>query len=53
MYRDLASGRRLEVEHLSGAVARLGRDTGVDTPFHRAAYALLNLYADGPPSLPS
>lgn len=53
MYRDLAGGRRVEVEHLSGTVARLGEESGVDTPFHRTAYALLKLYADGPPSLPS
>ena len=53
MYRDLAGGRRLEVEHLSGTVARLGEESGVDTPFHRATYALLKLCADGPPSLPS
>ncbi|MDP6604293.1 MAG: 2-dehydropantoate 2-reductase [Rhodospirillales bacterium] len=53
MYRDLVGGRRMEVEHLSGAVARLGEESGVDTPFHRAAYALLKLYADGPPSLVS
>ena len=38
---DLAHGRRLEVEALSGAVVRYGREAGVPTPFSFAIYAAL------------
>jgi 2-dehydropantoate 2-reductase len=34
MLQDLERGRRLELPWLSGAVARLGREVGVDTPIH-------------------
>jgi 2-dehydropantoate 2-reductase len=47
MLRDLERGNRLEVRWLSGAVARLGRDVGIDTPANRAVYAALKLLADG------
>ena len=47
MLQDLERGGRLEVASLSGLVARQGRNLGVDTPFHRTAYAALKLHADG------
>ena len=47
MLRDLERGNRLEVKWLSGAVARLGRELGIDTPANRAVYAALKLHADG------
>jgi 2-dehydropantoate 2-reductase len=47
MLRDLERGNRLEVKWLSGAVARLGRDLGIETPANRAVYAALKLHADG------
>jgi len=47
MLRDLEKGRRLEVDHLSGAVARLGRAAGAPAPGHAAIYALLKPYANG------
>ncbi len=43
MQRDLERGRRLEVDALSGAVVRYGRQVGVDTPVHHAIYAALKL----------
>jgi 2-dehydropantoate 2-reductase len=47
MHEDLLAGRRLEIEFLSGAVVRLGREGGVPTPVHAAAYAILKPHAAG------
>jgi 2-dehydropantoate 2-reductase len=44
---DLERGRRLELEGLSGAVIRLGRQTGVPTPVHGTVYAALKPFIDG------
>ena len=44
---DLENGRRLELEGLSGAVVRLGRDRGVPTPVHQTVYAALKPFRDG------
>jgi 2-dehydropantoate 2-reductase len=44
---DLAAGKRLETDWLSGAVARLGREAGVDTPSHAAVAALLAPWREG------
>ncbi len=41
MLLDLRAGRRLELESLSGAILRLGRELDVDVPFHETAYAML------------
>jgi len=49
MLMDLENGRRLELEWLSGAVYRLGRETGVDTPIHRVVLAALMPFANGKP----
>jgi 2-dehydropantoate 2-reductase len=50
LLHDFECGNRLEVEFLSGAVARLGAEHGVDTPVHRTIYAALKPYAAGRPS---
>ncbi len=47
MYLDLERGNRMELEWLSGAVVRLGRELGVPTPVNRLIYAALKLYAGG------
>ena len=47
MYHDLARGRRLELESLSGLIVRKGRELGVPTPFHAMAYACLKPYLNG------
>jgi len=47
MQMDLAQGRRLELEWMSGAVARLGDALGVPTPVHHVIYAALKSEADG------
>jgi 2-dehydropantoate 2-reductase len=47
MYHDLARGKRLELESLSGLVAREGAKLGIPTPFHTMAYACLKPYAKG------
>lgn len=44
---DLAAGKRLETDWLSGAVVRLGRESGVETPSHAAVAALLAPWRDG------
>jgi 2-dehydropantoate 2-reductase len=36
MHEDRLAGRPLELEFLSGAVVRLGRERGVATPFHQS-----------------
>ena len=38
---DLLHGRRMEVDALQGTLSRLGRETGVPTPWTDAAYAIL------------
>ena len=44
---DLERGRRLELDGLSGAIIRLGEQTGVPTPVHRTVYAALKPFIDG------
>lgn len=47
MLHDFERGNRIEVEWLSGAVARLGAEVGVATPVHRTIFAALKPYANG------
>jgi len=47
MYHDLARGRRLELDSLSGLIVRKGKELGVPTPFHSMAYACLKPYING------
>jgi 2-dehydropantoate 2-reductase len=47
MLEDLERGRRLELPWLSGAVVRIGREVGVDTPTHRFINAVLGPHVDG------
>jgi 2-dehydropantoate 2-reductase len=49
MLDDLERGKRLELEHLSGAVARLGAAHGVATPVHEVAYKALHPFLEGRP----
>jgi 2-dehydropantoate 2-reductase len=46
---DLERGNRLEVDWLSGAVVRLGRELGIATPVHRVAADGLAPFAAGRP----
>ncbi len=46
---DLQRGNRLEVEWLSGRVARMGAELGVPAPLNRAIQAALALCAEGAP----
>jgi 2-dehydropantoate 2-reductase len=41
MQRDLMAGRPSELEYQSGAVVRLGKAAGVETPVHQLLYASL------------
>jgi 2-dehydropantoate 2-reductase len=47
MYLDLERGDRLELEWLSGAVTRMGRELGIRTPTNQFIYAALKLHAGG------
>ena len=44
---DLERGRQLELEGLSGAVLRLGKQIGVPTPVHATVYAALKPFING------
>ncbi len=44
LYHDLAAGRRMELDALSGAVVRMGNDAGVPTPLNFAVVAALRPY---------
>jgi 2-dehydropantoate 2-reductase len=46
LQRDLAAGRLSELEAWNGAVVRLGRQVGVETPIHDVIYASLVLQED-------
>ena len=47
MLEDLERGRPLELPWLSGAVVRIGRQHGVDTPIHRFIAAVLQPHVGG------
>ena len=47
MLMDLETGRRLELDWLSGAVAGFGDELGVATPTHHLIYAALKHKANG------
>jgi 2-dehydropantoate 2-reductase len=47
MQVDLSRGNRLELDWLSGAVLRFGRELDVPTPVNRVTYAALKLHAMG------
>ena len=47
MFASLERGERLEASALNGAIDRLGREAGVDTPTHRAVYAALAPHENG------
>ena len=50
MLMDLERGKPLELEWLSGAVCRLGREAGVATPIHCLTVAALGPFAAGKPA---
>ena len=39
---DVEAGRQSEIDALSGAVGRLGREAGIETPIHDTALAALS-----------
>ena len=45
--QDLARGKRTEIDHLNGFLARRGAALGVDTPVNSALHALVKLVEDG------
>ena len=47
MHADFESGRRTELEALSGSVVRMGLETSVPTPVNRFIYAVLSPLKDG------
>lgn len=51
MQRDLAAGKRLELDGLQGTVVRLGRAHGIPTPATSVIYAALKPFQTGTPEL--
>jgi 2-dehydropantoate 2-reductase len=51
MCHDLLAGKPIEVEGLSGAVARLGEQHGVPAPTHAFIAAALAPFTDGRPQV--
>ena len=49
IFAALERGDRLEAAALNGAIDRLGREAGVDTPTHRAVHAALAPHEHGTP----
>ncbi len=49
MYHDLAKGKPMELDSLSGYIVRQGRALGVPTPIHEMAYLALKPYLNGMP----
>ena len=49
MYHDLAKGKPMELDSLSGVVMRRGREFGIPTPVHEMAYLALKPYLHGTP----
>ena len=49
IFAALERGDRLEASALNGAIDRLGREAGVDTPTHRTVYAALAPHENGAP----
>ena len=45
--QDMARGKRSEIDHLNGTVARRGAALGVPTPVNQALYALVKLLEAG------
>ena len=45
MQKDMESGRPMELEALTGAVVRLGKEAKIPTPANEAIYALLKPHA--------
>jgi 2-dehydropantoate 2-reductase len=51
MCHDLLAGKPIEVEGLSGAVARLAEEHGVSAPTHAFIAAALAPFVDGKPQV--
>jgi 2-dehydropantoate 2-reductase len=47
MAADLEAGGKLEAPWLSGAVARMSQELGLEAPVNRAVYAALKPYVNG------
>jgi 2-dehydropantoate 2-reductase len=47
LLQDLEAGRPLELPWLSGAIVRIGREVGVDTPTHRFITMVLKPHVNG------
>ena len=45
--QDLSRGKRTEIDHLNGFLARRGVALGIDTPINRTLHALVKLAEDG------
>ena len=49
MLAALEKGEKLEASALNGAIERLGKENGIDTPAHRTVYAAISPHENGAP----
>ena len=49
MLAALEKGEKLEASALNGAIERLGKENGIDTPAHRTVYAAISPHENGTP----
>ena len=52
MLQDVEAGRRTEIDYLNGAVVRMGRSRGIETPFNDAVASLIGAREAGGISAP-
>ena len=50
MFQDLEDDRHLEIDYLSSAVVRLGREKGIETLIQRTAWMAIKPWVNGPPT---
>jgi len=42
MVQDIENGRLTEIDFLNGAIVKMGRDVGIDTPFHQSIVLMIH-----------
>lgn len=42
MVQDLEAGRRTEIDFLNGAIVKIGKESGLEAPFHRSIVSLIH-----------
>ena len=42
MVQDIENGRLTEIDFLNGAIVKMGRDVGINTPFHQSIVLMIH-----------